>query len=191
MATRTKPRTRSNGAAPRTRITPEAKYARARTRFTTAINRAREDLAIAAERAFGDPEDRPSLPEEWASYSGEVLDPSRSRLDQRDNELFSEVQHPTGYVEMHASRTVTAGAHSEGDLKGPRSGKETFLELSVARNIAGNEELMLIVECNDIEITTAGRFTVTLEALVGLATLLPRVVEMARREGLLGAVPHA
>jgi hypothetical protein len=112
-------------------------------------------------------------------------DPAHSIRDETDVELFGEVEHPIGYVEMHASRTVTAGAHSEAWVKGPRSGQQSTIQLTISRNIAGAEDLMLDIDCSDIRYLGQGMLDVTPEALVGLAVLLPRAVEMARREGLL------
>lgn len=187
----------TNGATPKKTLSPEQRYTRQLSRFERVINRAREDLSLASERAFGSThrarlDDRRLLTAEYQLFDGGVLfDPAEREADARDAELFSDRTHPLGSVEMWANRGVTADATFHRPRNEPSSGYAA-ITMRVARNIKGCGDLSLEIEATEgIRDTDSSAgdldmlLAVTPEALVTLATLLPRVVEMARREGLL------
>lgn len=120
-----------------------------------------------------------------ASIAGLILDPAHSRRDATDAELFAEVEHPLGLVDMWADRGVTANAAFH------RARVHGSIEVRIATNIKGGSGLSLRIETDgelkDPELDLLAH-DVDARALVTLAVLLPRVVEMARRAGLLDNV---
>jgi hypothetical protein len=101
----------------------------------------------------------------------------------RDSGLFGAVEDPLGTIDMNANKAVMV----HGDGRGGGS-----ITLTIAANVEGCDELTLDIQADGLADPTAAdrerlelMLTATPEALVALSILLPRVVEVARREGLL------
>lgn len=121
--------------------------------------------------------DREKREREWSLFAGEVLDPDFSDREQRDEELFNDVEHPAGLLQLHAWRGVTA--HVDVD--------RANVTAAIAGNVKGCAPLALTLEGNGLHGEDGQRIKlrVTPAGLIALATVLPRVVELARRDGLL------
>lgn len=189
MTTRTKPRrTRStNGAArPTAEARRDARRKRAAALLAQNANEVADEWAGKAAR-------------EWSAVVPAALDPAYREAEATDGELFDDIAHPLGSVEMWAVRGVTAHAdfdHPVGRTKGEIFNADLYgqgsIDVIVATNIKGSSPLTLVItaaggltDTNSSQEGLALHLAVTPEALVSLAVLLPRVVEMARREGLL------
>ena len=130
--------------------------------------------------------DREKREREWSLYTGDVFDPGFIASEQPDKELFNDVPHPLGTLDFWANSGVTAHV----------SLSEAWLEVRIARNVSGCDSLTLQIEASEVIQTTDSvnsdinlLLSVTPEALVALAAVLPRATEMARRQGLLERKP--
>lgn len=137
------------------------------------------------------PRDPAQLAAEYSTYPGVVFDPATSPRDARDADLFGDVGHPLGTADMWANQGVTAQLNFTRHRTHPdyvENGHLGTLDITVARNVKGCDNLTLQIECSgfngheDLNQIAA----VTPEQLVALGMLLPRVIEMARRAGYLG-----